>query len=243
MITKDLPVKKKRKLRGSPSSSTRAKMSASQKGKPKSKHKFPMSIEEREMRSARLKGVPKSLEARKNMSDRAKRCNSIRSVQTPEAKIKHKESMQGILPWNTGKKMPEGFAESVSKRMKGVIRTPEHNAKLGLARTGSKNHFWKGGIAVKNADIRAQAMQTAEYKGWRRLVLQRDNKTCQHKDENCLGPLNVDHIKPWATHKELRFEVSNGRVLCQFHHRQTDTYGGRVFYKKKAEIGAEKVNI
>jgi 5-methylcytosine-specific restriction endonuclease McrA len=39
--------------------------------------------------------------------------------------------------------------------------------------------------------------------------------------------LQADHIKPFAHHPELRFDVNNGRTLCVPCHRKTDTYGGR----------------
>ena len=35
-------------------------------------------------------------------------------------------------------------------------------------------------------------------------------------------------VKSWSIAK-LRYELSNGRVLCIDCHRQTDTYGGKIF--------------
>lgn len=43
------------------------------------------------------------------------------------------------------------------------------------------------------------------------------------------GRLDVDHIKPFALYPELRFEVTNGRVLCFKCHLLTETFGARVY--------------
>lgn len=52
---------------------------------------------------------------------------------------------------------------------------------------------------------------------WRKAVLERDAYTCvlcgsKHRE------LHVDHIKPFKDFPDLRYEVSNGRVLCKFCH-------------------------
>lgn len=91
---------------------------------------------------------------------------------------------------------------------------------------GEKNIFWRGGIATANKSERQLAMQTIEYKYWRQSVFVRDDYTCQE----CLergGKLNADHIQSWAEYPELRYELSNGRTLCESCHRKTDSYGNR----------------
>lgn len=71
----------------------------------------------------------------------------------------------------------------------------------------------------------------AEYKEWRMNVFRRDNFTCQfcHRTSNELKKIGIkicaDHIKPYSVFKELRYEVSNGRTLCEPCHKTTDTYG------------------
>lgn len=67
---------------------------------------------------------------------------------------------------------------------------------------------------------------SARYRTWRKAVFERDDYTCQ--GEGCGsrgGELNADHIKPFSTHPELRFKVSNGRTLCVPCHKKTPTYG------------------
>lgn len=83
----------------------------------------------------------------------------------------------------------------------------------------------------KAAWERQKAMGRVEYKEWRRNVFKKDNFTCII----CLKKgcrLNADHIKPWATFPEDRYNVENGRTLCIKCHRETDTFGGKMHRKK-----------
>ena len=65
-----------------------------------------------------------------------------------------------------------------------------------------------------------------EYRNWRKAVFERDSYTCQECGQ-VGGKLNADHIKRFAHYPELRFEVSNGRTLCENCHRKTDTFGNK----------------
>ena len=194
------------------------------------KHRYPMSQEERDKRSKALKGRKKSPEtiAKMTIASRAKDYSYLR---TKEIRAKAGISISKSL---TGKKrgpMSEEHKASISKGNSGKIRTEEHNRKLGLTHAGSKSHFWKGGIATKNAKDRAQIMATREYRLWRQAVLDRD-KGCKLASNECHGYLHVHHIKSWKVFPELQFEVSNGEVLCQYHHTKTDNYG----YKAHKEL-------
>lgn len=53
-----------------------------------------------------------------------------------------------------------------------------------------------------------------EYTDWRRAVFERDRYTCQKCGDAKGGNLRAHHVKPFATHPELRFEVANGITLC-----------------------------
>ncbi len=71
-----------------------------------------------------------------------------------------------------------------------------------------ENHYlWAGG---------QEGRMSPEGRTWRRLVLKRDRKRCRlcqsRKD------LEAHHIRPYAQFVELRWEVSNGIMLCSCCH-------------------------
>jgi len=81
----------------------------------------------------------------------------------------------------------------------------------------TKKFHWnyQGGTTPENKVIR----NSKEMGFWRSIVFKRDNYTCQ----KCFvkgGSLNAHHIKRFATHPELRTEISNGLTLCVQCHRQ-----------------------
>lgn len=159
---------------------------------------------------------------------------------TAETRQKISVSLRG----RPGRKQTEGAKRKISEARKGKPLSVEHRRKISLIRTGShhteatckkmaedrrgeKSHLWKGGIYPKNLLIRC----SAEYSKWRQSVFKRDDWTCKSCGAKGIQ-LNADHIKPFSTHPELRFDINNGRTLCEPCHRQTDTYGGRVFKKR-----------
>lgn len=111
----------------------------------------------------------------------------------------------------------------------GAVRVVWPNASRALAtrckacdnasRSGQGNSNWKGGITPINKKIRA----SNQYKEWRTKIFERDNYTCAWCGQHG-GQLNADHIKPFALHPELRFDLINGRTLCVECHKKTDTY-------------------
>jgi predicted nucleic acid-binding Zn ribbon protein len=65
---------------------------------------------------------------------------------------------------------------------------------------------------------------SAEYRRWRTAVFERDDYTCQGCGIRG-NELHADHIKSFAHHPELRFDLTNGRTLCVPCHRATPNYG------------------
>ena len=133
---------------------------------------------------------------------------------TPETLEKLRISHLGQKAWNKGiamwknKEHPRG----------GKGKTAWNKGKKFPQVSGSKSHFWKGGITPINTAIR----QSLEYKLWRTAVFTRDKFTCiwcASKEE-----IQADHIKSFAHHPELRFAIDNGRTLCKICHMTTDTY-------------------
>lgn len=100
------------------------------------------------------------------------------------------------------------------------ILSDSSRARLKELHRGENNYFWKGGVTPENIRIR----MSAEYKEWRTAIFERDNYTCQHCGVMG-GRLNADHIKRFSDYPELRFDLNNGRTLCEPCHRRTDTFG------------------
>lgn len=109
----------------------------------------------------------------------------------------------------------------------------------------SKANFCSHECCVK---FRDQGKRTADkkirqsmvYRKWREAVFKRDGYSCVIcGDRNYTGRgetviINADHIKPFALHPELRFDINNGRTLCEPCHRKTKTYGRGMAYRKAA---------
>lgn len=98
--------------------------------------------------------------------------------------------------------------------------TPEHKEKLRQANIG-RAPWNKGTVGIMKAWNKigdgitpASKIERDRFAATiRDLVFQRDNYTCQFCDQYS-GYLHVDHIKEWANHPELRFDLDNCRTLC-----------------------------
>lgn len=89
---------------------------------------------------------------------------------------------------------------------------------------GKNNPNWKGGTSREYKE----GYYSKKYITWRNSVFERDNYTCQ--ECGVMGNikyLTAHHIKSWAHYPELRFEVNNGKTLCEDCHEKTDNYKGR----------------
>ena len=193
------------------------------------------------------KGVPSELRGekhpmfgKKHTSEAIAIMKEKRKTQLPmseENRQKLREKMMGEKNHFYGQTHSEESRQKIIQANTGKKRGPhslEHRKKISEANKGSKNHKYIDGKGKERASQRTKELNMFEYREWRKQVFSRDNYTCQ-----CCGkhgvPFHADHIKPWRTHPEERYNVSNGRTLCIPCHRQTDTYGARLDLKKQIE--------
>lgn len=168
----------------------------------------------------------------------------------------------------TGRKHTEESKAKMSKASLGRKRTPEAIEKSNRANRGRKNgerqlanlrasfteerlaklrEAWSGptnpgyidGKGAERIGEHRAALGTAAYRRWRQAVYVRDDYTCQLCDVRG-GNLHADHILPFSSYPELRYELSNGRTLCAECHRKTPTYGSRPRKKALQALGLVK---
>jgi len=138
-------------------------------------------------------------------------------------------------------KRPE-VREKISKGLTGKKLTDEHRKNLSISHmgnegywkgkkrpelSGDKNNFWKGGITKINSKIRG----SLEFRNWKRLVMERDNYTCQKC--NSKKEIVADHIKPFSIFPELRFDINNGQALCKNCHQLKTSSELKIIWKNQ----------
>ena len=170
------------------------------------------------------KNCGNDFESRKGCKSRlplfcSRKCAGLYNGGKVEVKEKMSLAKIGKTTWNKGIKMWEN--KEHPRGTKGM-KFPNN--------TGEKSRFWRGGVSSENELIR----HSPEYKEWRTMVFVRDKYTCQIC-KKVGGKIHADHIKTFAHHPELRFEITNGRTLCVDCHYKTDTYGSKAIkYGNKA---------
>lgn len=118
--------------------------------------------------------------------------------------VEHEDGTQSVESRNRSTGHNYGKAISFAKKGK-----PNLNLR------GSKHHNWQGGLAKRNKTERQLAMETLEYKEWRRSVFCRDNYQCVLCGST---KLEAHHINNWSDYPELRFSIDNGVTVCKNHH-------------------------
>lgn len=82
---------------------------------------------------------------------------------------------------------------------------------------------WTGG-PVPPWERENGGRSSPKYTRWRVRVFERDGYTCQ-KCGRVGGELNAHHIKPFKSHKNLRYVVENGLTVCVECHRKIHSRG------------------
>jgi hypothetical protein len=118
------------------------------------------------------------------------------------------------------------FRKKYVRLAPGIKHTEDSRRKMSqAAKSRGATHNWFVDGQGKERDIkRKREMDRLEYRLWRESVFMRDGFMCQSCHEKG-GNLHADHIKPWRSFPELRYELSNGRTLCVGCHKNTPTYG------------------
>ena len=196
------------------SEETKRKISVALKGRPSIKKGIPMSEEQKIKISNSKKGI--------SYVNKGVKRNPLTEEHKQRIAESHKKS--GFKPPSAlGRKQTQ---ETINKRTAKVLGQQRPSMR------GANNSSWKGGVTPENQKIR----QSLEYKEWRRSVFKRDNYTCvlcgAKSGKGNPVVIHADHIKPFAYYPELRFELSNGRTLCEPCHRETDNYAGKGFKRK-----------
>jgi hypothetical protein len=85
--------------------------------------------------------------------------------------------------------------------------------KIRIIRRGPEHPSWKGGDDRRRELSRARNCQ--EYNQWRLAVFSRDGFKCQSCGDAKGGNLHAHHIKSFANHPSLRYDINNGVTLCE----------------------------
>lgn len=173
----------------------------------------------------KLKG-PHSEDTKKKISK--KLTGFKRPTRTEEHKMKHSFSLIGKKYPN--RKLPPPFTDEHLKRMHkfiiGHLTTDKTKRKISESNKGIKNGMY-GKLGDKNPNWikdRTKLQKSEEDRissacnYWKKEVKIRDNKKCRLLNNKCNGQLEVHHIFNWEEYPELRYLITNGILLCHFHH-------------------------
>lgn len=109
----------------------------------------------------------------------------------------------------------------------GAFKRRSGGAKIYCSRACAHAHMvgplaaaWRDGKSLKRDRLRLQP----QVRVWRCHVFERDGFACRLCGTT--GYLHAHHIKEWATHPDLRFDVDNGLTLCVDCH--SEVHGRRI---------------
>jgi len=200
------------------SEKTKKKMSEAKKGIKISEETRKKLSESHKGKIPWIKGKKHSKESKRKMSESQKRKPNrywLGKKHSEETKRKLSIAHKGKLVGDDNPSKREDVRKKISAKAKGIPRPQTR---------GEKSPHWKGGITPINEKIR----KSIEYKFWRKTVFERDNYTCVLCKKYGVK-LNADHIKRFSDYPEFRFDIDNGRTLCEPCHRKTDTWGRKKY--------------
>jgi 5-methylcytosine-specific restriction endonuclease McrA len=136
------------------------------------------------------------------------RVNNYMNTHERKATVRKPTQLSMLNPF-FGRRHTDATRQAISEKAsvpKPYLRG-ERNGMSG--RTGASNPNWRGGSSPE----RQRLYSGAAWRQLRRQVRDRDGLHCR----NCPATtsLHMHHIKPWATHPELRFELTNVILLCR----------------------------
>lgn len=129
---------------------------------------------------------------------------------------------------------------SRADRLLGKPKTLAHRLELSRVRigkqTGKSNPNWRGGKSSANKLGRSKTA----FHEWRVAVFEKAGWKCEGcgSEQGGMCPhcghrirLHAHHVKEYSDYPELRYEVSNGKALCERchfveHHKQSGEVGG-----------------
>lgn len=130
------------------------------------------------------------------------------------ARLKGRPKAQNGYSFPKGCKINLGRRQSLEERLMRSQRYPK-----------ADNHWnWKGGVNLINDSLR----KSISFKLWREEIFKRDDFTCQKCNKRGIK-IHAHHIKPFSLYPELRFVSDNGMTLCVECHKDTDSFGGKLF--------------
>ena len=179
--------------------------------------------------------------SQKAWKERTKFCSRSCADQFKKGKaiswLEKHQFKKGEKVWNKGltkKKAPGLMKLSLERRGdNNVMKRKEVRKKSGESRKGSthaQQHRDNIALGIKKYwDKKGRRgyqrpKNSVKYKTWRRAIFERDDYTCQECGERGCK-IVAHHIKGWAKYPKLRYEISNGIVLCTKCHKLTDNYG------------------
>jgi hypothetical protein len=165
---------------------------------------------------AKSKGYGKWMKGRKLTAESVAKMREkhILISNMPEERQRRSEyaKANGYGKWMAGRSANPKVIESAKKRKRKSyveIYGPERAEEEAQKRRDSNRRRHEGKI---NPHKREKHNADYHYAEWRKAVFKRDNfQRCGKRG----GVLQAHHIKSWAKFPELRFDVANGKTLCE----------------------------